>query len=159
MSEMRHGWRVLAHVAWAIGVAAVLFVSTPLGMAFLQVLEFAGLASGTALAVFFLALGVAVLFLILLLALCAGRRSGWKGCTAFSFDQTRLYLRGRAPDGKEFAAQVEWSELIRVCLQNTDFYTPDRLFLLTADPGRTYLVPTELPGGPALVGGCSAGWP
>ncbi len=64
---------------------------------------------------------------------------------------THLELDVRPPNGKSWRAQLAWGEIVRVCVEIGDMFTPDDLYIFVREREASYVVPLECDGHDALV--------
>ena len=62
-----------------------------------------------------------------------------------------LELDERPPNGKGWHAHLAWIEIVCVCLEIEDMFTPDDLYIFVGERESSYVVPLEYDGHDALV--------
>lgn len=67
-----------------------------------------------------------------------------------TFDDTHIYRNVQPPGGKDFADQLAWADITRVCFEATDFMVSDDLYLFTSQREESYLIPLDGQGGAEL---------
>lgn len=75
--------------------------------------------------------------------------SEWYNVT---FDDVFVYRDVRPLGGESWKDQFKWKDIIRICFQAGDLYTPDELYIFIKDRKESYLIPTEANGGLELWG-------
>ncbi|MHA2006211.1 MAG: hypothetical protein ACXABO_16505 [Promethearchaeota archaeon] len=68
------------------------------------------------------------------------------------FDSIFVYRDVRPPGGEPWKDQFEWDDVVRICFQTGDLYTPDEIYVFVKDRKESYLIPMETNGGLELWG-------
>ncbi len=66
------------------------------------------------------------------------------------FDEHGVFRKAEPPGAKSWNDQFEWSDVIRVCFEATDFLQSDNLYIFIRQRPESYVIPMEAEGSAEL---------
>lgn len=67
-----------------------------------------------------------------------------------SFDEGKIALDVRPPGRQRWSAEINWSDIERICYETTDPMYPDDIYIFVKGREESYSIPTEAYGGMSL---------